>query len=142
EVADRMELQRALRGIAALRPADREAIIDAVTEEATPRSRKEAVKLAVRRHRRTTAALAVVPAAAVVLPLVGVFVVPGLHGATRPPAVLSAVPEARRMDQTLVVRADRTASSRSAVSAATVPATTRVTSSATRPTDYQPINQV
>ena len=52
EVADRMELQRAFRGIAALRPADREAIIEAVADEPTPpRSRKEAVRLAVRRHR-------------------------------------------------------------------------------------------
>jgi DNA-directed RNA polymerase specialized sigma24 family protein len=52
EVADRMELQRALRGIAALRPADREAIMEAVTAEPVPpRNRKEAVRLAVRRHR-------------------------------------------------------------------------------------------
>jgi DNA-directed RNA polymerase specialized sigma24 family protein len=52
EVADRMELHRAFRGIAALRPADREAIIDAVAEEpVVPRTRKEAVRLAVRRHR-------------------------------------------------------------------------------------------
>jgi DNA-directed RNA polymerase specialized sigma24 family protein len=52
EVADRMELQRAFRGIAALRPADREAIIDAVAAEpVVPRTRKEAVRLAVRRHR-------------------------------------------------------------------------------------------
>jgi DNA-directed RNA polymerase specialized sigma24 family protein len=52
EVADRMELQRAFRGLAALRPADREAIMEAVTAEPVPaRSRKEAVRLAVRRHR-------------------------------------------------------------------------------------------
>jgi DNA-directed RNA polymerase specialized sigma24 family protein len=52
EVADRMELQRAFRGLARLRPADRQAIIDAVTEDAAPgRTRKEAVRLAVRRHR-------------------------------------------------------------------------------------------
>ncbi|HEU0132374.1 MAG TPA: sigma-70 family RNA polymerase sigma factor [Mycobacteriales bacterium] len=51
EVAHRIELQRAFRGIAALRPADREAIIEAVTEHAAPCSRKEAVRLAVRRHR-------------------------------------------------------------------------------------------
>jgi hypothetical protein len=52
EVAHRIELQRAFRGIAALRPADREAIIDAVTSEpVVPRNRKEAVRLAVRRHR-------------------------------------------------------------------------------------------
>lgn len=52
EVADRMELQRAFRGIAALRPADREAIMEAVTAEPGPaRNRKEAVRLAVRRHR-------------------------------------------------------------------------------------------
>lgn len=55
EVADRLELQRALRAIAALRPADRDAIIDAVTAEPTvPRDRQEAVKLAVRRHRART----------------------------------------------------------------------------------------
>jgi DNA-directed RNA polymerase specialized sigma24 family protein len=52
EVTHRIELQRAFRGIAALRPADREALIDAVAEEPTvPRSRQEAVRLAVRRHR-------------------------------------------------------------------------------------------
>ncbi|HWL36411.1 MAG TPA: sigma-70 family RNA polymerase sigma factor [Frankiaceae bacterium] len=52
EVADRMELQRAFRGLAALRPADREAIMEAVTAEPVPaRNRKEAVRLAVRRHR-------------------------------------------------------------------------------------------
>ena len=52
EVADRMELQRAFRGIAALRPADREAIIEAVADEQPAgRSRKESVRLAVRRHR-------------------------------------------------------------------------------------------
>lgn len=52
EVADRLELQRALRAIAALRPADRDAIIDAVASEpAVPRDRQEAVRLAVRRHR-------------------------------------------------------------------------------------------
>jgi DNA-directed RNA polymerase specialized sigma24 family protein len=52
EVADRLELQRALRGIARLRPADRDAIIDAVASEpSVPRNRQEAVRLAVRRHR-------------------------------------------------------------------------------------------
>lgn len=52
EVADRMELQRAFRGLAALRPADREAIMEVVTAEPVPpRNRKEAVRLAVRRHR-------------------------------------------------------------------------------------------
>jgi DNA-directed RNA polymerase specialized sigma24 family protein len=52
EVAHRIELQRAFRGIAKLRPADREAIIDAVAAEpVVPGSRKEAVRLAVRRHR-------------------------------------------------------------------------------------------
>ncbi|HVF03754.1 MAG TPA: sigma-70 family RNA polymerase sigma factor [Frankiaceae bacterium] len=52
QVADRLELQRALRGLAALRPADRAAIMDAVRDDhAEPRTRKEAVRLAVRRHR-------------------------------------------------------------------------------------------
>jgi DNA-directed RNA polymerase specialized sigma24 family protein len=52
EVAHRIELQRAFRGIAKLRPADREALIDAVAAEpVVPRSRQEAVRLAVRRHR-------------------------------------------------------------------------------------------
>ena len=52
EVADRLELQRAFRAIATLRPADRDAIIEAVADEAPPaRSRQEAVRLAVRRHR-------------------------------------------------------------------------------------------
>ncbi|HEX8002836.1 MAG TPA: sigma-70 family RNA polymerase sigma factor [Mycobacteriales bacterium] len=55
EVADRLELQRALRAIARLRPADRDAIIDAVASEpAVPRDRQEAVRLAVRRHRART----------------------------------------------------------------------------------------
>lgn len=52
EVADRLELQRAWRAIASLRPADRDAIIEAVADEAPiARSRQEAVRLAVRRHR-------------------------------------------------------------------------------------------
>jgi DNA-directed RNA polymerase specialized sigma24 family protein len=52
EVAHRIELQRAFRGIAKLRPADREALIDAVAAEpVVPGSRQEAVRLAVRRHR-------------------------------------------------------------------------------------------
>jgi hypothetical protein len=52
EVADRLELQRAFRAIATLRPADRDAIIDAVAAEPpVPRDRQEAVRLAVRRHR-------------------------------------------------------------------------------------------
>jgi DNA-directed RNA polymerase specialized sigma24 family protein len=59
EVADRIELQRALRGIAALRPADRAAIIDAVAENPAPPSRKEAVRLAVRRHRARSRLLVV-----------------------------------------------------------------------------------
>jgi hypothetical protein len=50
QVADRLELQRALRGIARLRPADRAAIIEAVAGP-VPASRQEAVRLAVRRHR-------------------------------------------------------------------------------------------
>lgn len=55
EVVDRIELERALRGIAALRPADRDAILDAVAEEPVqPRTRKEAIRLAVRRHRART----------------------------------------------------------------------------------------
>ncbi|MDQ1712873.1 MAG: hypothetical protein QOE45_2323 [Frankiaceae bacterium] len=60
QVAERIELQRAFRGIAALRPADREAIIEAVTsEQAVPRTRKEAVRLAVRRHRARSRLLVV-----------------------------------------------------------------------------------
>jgi DNA-directed RNA polymerase specialized sigma24 family protein len=52
EVTHRIELQKALRGIAKLRPADREAILGAVAAEpAAPRTRQEAVRLAVRRHR-------------------------------------------------------------------------------------------
>ena len=71
EVADRIELQRAFRGIAALRPADREAIMEAVTcEPPQPRTRKEAVRLAVRRHRaRSRLALVMEQLAAWVLGL-------------------------------------------------------------------------
>jgi DNA-directed RNA polymerase specialized sigma24 family protein len=118
EVAHRIELQRAFRGIAALRPADREAIIDAVAAEpVVPRTRKEAVRLAVRRHRarsrlaivleqlaawltglgvirrgrRLVAVAALVPAAAI--PLIATWHVPPAAGEarTRPAVVAPAV---------------------------------------------------
>jgi DNA-directed RNA polymerase specialized sigma24 family protein len=52
EVADRMELQRTFRGMARLRPADQQALLEAMAAEPPrPTSRQEVVRLAVRRHR-------------------------------------------------------------------------------------------
>jgi DNA-directed RNA polymerase specialized sigma24 family protein len=120
EVAHRIELQRAFRGIAALRPADREAIIEAVTSEPAPRTRKEAVRLAVRRHRarsrlaivleqlaawvtgvqvlrrgrRLVAVAALVPAAAI--PLIVTWHVPPAAGDARPARPVAEAAEAGR----------------------------------------------
>ncbi len=137
EVADRMELQRALRGLAALRPADRAAIIDAVTEQPAPHSRKEAVRLAVRRHRARSRLLVVLEqlaatvagfrwlrrgkrvsvalaafAPVVALPLVVGWHLPSHRDTTLPPAAVA--PAARQMVATTQTRADRTISPRTA----------------------------
>ena len=95
EVADRLELQRALRAIATLRPADRAAIIDAVAAEpSVPRDRQEAVRLAVRRHRaRNRLAVVLEQLAAWVT---GLFAGSRLlvRGERRGPAIAALVPAA------------------------------------------------
>ena len=116
QVADRLELQRALRGIASLRPADRAAIMEAVAADTVPGSRQEAVRLAVRRHRarhrlavvlehlaaavgalrlalrdrRTVALAALVPVAAMPFLVTLPHAAPAAEGATRAVTVPAA----------------------------------------------------
>jgi DNA-directed RNA polymerase specialized sigma24 family protein len=146
EVAHRIELQRAFRGIAALRPADREAIIEAVTSEPAPRNRKEAVRLAVRRHRarsrlalvleqlaawitgvkilrrgrRLVAVAALLPAAAI--PLIATWHVPPAAGDARP---ARTVVEAASTRRTGAATATRTTQARTMPPNATIAATPR-----------------
>lgn len=163
EVADRMELQRAFRGIARLRPADREAIMAAVAAEpVAPRNRKEAVRLAVRRHRArnrlalvleqlaiwpfawrwtrpsrgtVAVALAAVP---IGLPLVLGLRPPGPAGTTTPPAPPPAA-ASRTSPFADVAQAPATAVPEPAGPAPAVP---RAARAATTPSPRAPIVEV